>query len=144
MQLFSLLVQLKVHCVTILTESSVWNPLLNGHGPVRLFSSQNNKWFFNCIYIYSHISVTMGKEFTKQDQKIKRTSDNSLQKYLSHPFFLTVLVRGGIILVRSFWVQFKLEILSFIRPKENPIFKIHDINRLKLLSHIRLYFSHLN
>ena len=54
-------------------------------------------------YIYSHILVTVMKEFIKQDQQIKRTLHNSLQeqKYLSHPFFLIVL-NSGIILVRSF------------------------------------------
>ena len=54
-------------------------------------------------YIYSHILVTVMKEFIKQDQQIKRTLHNSLQeqKYLSHPFFLIVL-KSGIIFVRSF------------------------------------------
>ena len=33
---------------------------------------------------------------------------------------------------------------SFIRPKENSIFKIHDINGIKLLNRLRLHFSHLN
>ena len=41
-------------------------------------------------------------------------------------------------------VQFKTKILSFIRPKENSIFKIHDINGIKLLNCLRLHFSHLN
>ena len=40
--------------------------------------------------------------------------------------------------------QFKTKILSFIRPKENLIFKIHDINGIKLLNRLRLHFSHLN
>ena len=40
--------------------------------------------------------------------------------------------------------QFKTKILSFIRPKENSIFKIHDINGIKLLNRLRLHFSHLN
>ena len=54
-------------------------------------------------YIYSHILVTVVKEFIEQDQQIKRTLDNSLQegKYFSHPFFLIVL-KSRIILVRSF------------------------------------------
>ena len=53
-------------------------------------------------YIYSHILVTVVKEFIEQDQQIKRTSDNSLheQKYLSHSLFPIVL-KSGIILVRS-------------------------------------------
>ena len=44
-------------------------------------------------YIYSHILVTVVKEFIEQDQQIKRTLDDSLQerKYLSYPFFLIVL-----------------------------------------------------
>ena len=41
-------------------------------------------------------------------------------------------------------VQFKTKILSFIRPKENSIFKIHDINVIKLLKCLRLHFSHFN
>ena len=40
--------------------------------------------------------------------------------------------------------QFKTKILSFIGPKENSIFKIHDINGIKLLNRLRLNFSHLN
>ena len=41
-------------------------------------------------------------------------------------------------------VKFKTKILSFIRPKENSIFKIHDINGIRLLNRLRLHFSHLN
>ena len=54
-------------------------------------------------YIYSHILVTVVKEFIEQDQQIKRNLDNSLQerKYLNHLFFFIVL-KSGIILVRSF------------------------------------------
>ena len=36
------------------------------------------------------------------------------------------------------------KVLSFIRPKENSIFKIHDTNGIKLLNQLRLHFSHLN
>ena len=53
-------------------------------------------------------------------------------------FFLIVLMK-----IES-TVQFKTKILSFIRPKENWVFKIPEINGIKLLSRIRLYFSHLN
>ena len=41
-------------------------------------------------------------------------------------------------------VQFKTKILPFIRPKENLLFKIHGINGIKLLSRLRLHFSHVN
>ena len=41
-------------------------------------------------------------------------------------------------------IQLKTKMLSFIRPKENSIFKIHDINGIKLLNRLRLHFSHLN
>ena len=38
-------------------------------------------------------------------------------------------------------VQFKTKILSFIRPPKNSIFKIYDINGIKLLNRLRLQFS---
>ena len=100
-------------------------------------------------YIYSHIVVALVKEFIQQHQQIKRTLENSLQerKYLSHPFFLIVL-KSGIILVTScvkLNQQFNLkQKLCFIRPKENSIFKIHDINGIKLLNRLRLQICHLN
>ena len=40
--------------------------------------------------------------------------------------------------------QFKKTILDFIRPKENSIYAIHDTSGLKLLTRLRLNFSHLN
>ena len=38
--------------------------------------------------------------------------------------------------------KFKETIISFIRPKENSVFAIHDTKGFKLLTHIRLNFSH--
>ena len=101
------------------------------------------------LHIYSHILVTVVKDFIEQDQHIKRTLDNALQerKYLSHLFFLIVLKWNNLSekhrKIKS-TDQFKMKILSFIRPKENSIFKIHDINGIKLLNRLRLHFSHLN
>ena len=40
--------------------------------------------------------------------------------------------------------QFKKTILDFIRSKENSIYAIHDISGIKLLTLLRLNFSHLN
>ena len=40
--------------------------------------------------------------------------------------------------------KFKEIILSFIRPNENSVFAIHDTKVLKLLTRLRLNFSHLN
>ena len=40
--------------------------------------------------------------------------------------------------------QFKKTILDFIRPKENSVYAIRDISDLKLLTRLRLNFSHLN
>ena len=40
--------------------------------------------------------------------------------------------------------KFNEIILSFIRPKENFVFAIHDTKGLKLLARLRLNFSHLN
>ena len=38
----------------------------------------------------------------------------------------------------------KLSILNFVRPRENSVFAVHDSNGLKLLTRLRLNFSHLN
>ena len=40
--------------------------------------------------------------------------------------------------------KFKETIISFIRPKENFVHAIHDTKGLKLLTRLRLNFSHLN
>ena len=40
--------------------------------------------------------------------------------------------------------KLKVTNLNFIRPKGNSVFDIHDINGIKLLSRLRLNFSHLN
>ena len=39
---------------------------------------------------------------------------------------------------------FKLSILNFVKPRENAVFAVHDINDLKLLTRLRLNVSHLN
>ena len=39
---------------------------------------------------------------------------------------------------------FQLSILNFVMPRENSVFAVHDINGLKLLTRLRLNFSHLN
>ena len=39
--------------------------------------------------------------------------------------------------------KFKKELLSYIRPENNPIYRIHDPNGLKLLTRLRLGLSHL-
>ena len=39
---------------------------------------------------------------------------------------------------------FELSIFNFLRPRENSVFAVHDTNGLKLLTRLRLKFSHLN
>ena len=39
---------------------------------------------------------------------------------------------------------FKSCIRSFVRPRENSVFEVHDINGVKLLTRLRLDFNHLN
>ena len=39
---------------------------------------------------------------------------------------------------------FKSCILNFVRPRENSVFEVHDVNGVKLLTCLRLDFSHLN
>ena len=77
-------------------------------------------------YIYSHISVTVVKEFIRQNKQIKRTLVNSLQeqKYLFESFFFPYCIKewnnlSEELLKIESTVQFKTKILSFIRPKDN-------------------------
>ena len=44
----------------------------------------------------------------------------------------------------EFSKQLKKTFANFIRPKENSIYAIDDISGLKLLTRLRLNFSHLN
>ena len=39
---------------------------------------------------------------------------------------------------------FKTSILNFVRPRENSVFEVHDVISVKLLTRLRLDFSHLN
>ena len=39
---------------------------------------------------------------------------------------------------------FKSCILNFVRPRENSVFEVHDVNGVKLLTRLRLDCSHLN
>ena len=38
----------------------------------------------------------------------------------------------------------KSSILDFVRPRENSVFEVHHINGVKLLTRLRLDFSHLD
>ena len=63
-------------------------------------------------------------------------------------FFIYDLLRNGVYLVKKFKNIVSVNkckgiILSFIRPKEN-LFAIHDAKCIKLLTSLRLNFSHLN
>ena len=40
--------------------------------------------------------------------------------------------------------KFKVTIFNFITPKGNSVFDIHDTDGIKLLSRLKLNFSHLN
>ena len=39
---------------------------------------------------------------------------------------------------------FKTSIINFVRPRETSVFEVHDIKGVKLLTRLRLDFSHLN
>ena len=96
MQLLLLMVQLKIHCVTVFTESSVQNSLLKGDRPVRFFLPQNNALSFTCISTYSHRSVTVVKEFIKRHQQTKRTLGSSLQE---QKYFISVILFSLLFLI---------------------------------------------
>ena len=82
---------------------------------------------------------------------VKRTKQmDSFWKNQSFQFvFLSKLIKkwcvfseeiGNIVSVN----KFRKIIFSFIRPKDNSFFAIHNIKGLKLVTRLRLNFSHLN
>ena len=102
------------------------------------------------LYIYSHILVTVVKDFIKQFQHIKKDLRQfSTRAKIFEPSFFPYCIKVWNNLSEELRKikstdQFKTKILSFIRPQENSIFKIHDINGIKLLNRLRLHFCHLN
>ena len=89
-------------------------------------------------------------ESTRQGQHFKTRSRLFLDKprFLIR-LFIHTLLRNGVHLVKKIRNivsanQFKEITLSFIRLKENSVFAIHNTKGLKLLTGLRLNFSHLN
>ena len=68
--------------------------------------------------------------------------------YFKNSFFLSVIndwnkldpkIRNP-----TFYLNFKIALINFIRPSENKIFNIHDEDGIKLLTRLRLGFGHLS
>ena len=102
------------------------------------------------LHIYSHILVTVVKDFVEENQQSKTILDGSLQEWkcLGHLVFLNVFAGSNNLcegLQRTeITVQFKTKILNSVRPKENSTFKIRRANGIKLVNRLRLQFNHLN
>ena len=68
-------------------------------------------------------------------------------KFFSHHFLLTALKYGTVLIVTykiDSCKEFKSKTSPFIKIKSNSIFSVHDVYGVKLLSRLRLNFSHLN
>ena len=104
--------------------------------------------FYLCIY--SYILVTVVKDSIGKDQHIKRTirQFSRRTKIFESSFFPYCIKEWNNLSEELRKIkstdQFKMKILSFIRPPKNSIFKIQDINGIKLLNRLRLHFSHFN
>ena len=106
----------------------------------------------NCllpVYLQSYISYCREGVYRTRSANQKNLWQFSTRMKISESSFFPywveerVSLKSGITLVKSFGKlnqQFNLKrILSFIRPKENSFFKIHDINGTTLLNHLRLH-----
>ena len=116
---------------------------------MRFLLSQNNQWYFICTSTVTYI-VNVVKEIIKQDPQNQK---NLRQFYTKTKIFGSFSFShciedwnnlGEELRKFELTIQFKTKILSFIRCKENSVFKIHDTNRYELLNHFRFYFAHLN
>ena len=101
------------------------------------------------VYLLSYISYCDEGVYRTRSANQKNLRQFSARTKIFEPFFFSYCIKEWNNLSEELrkiksTVQFKTKILSFIRPKENSIFKIHDINGIKLLNRLRLHFSHLN
>ena len=123
--------------------------MLNGDGPVRFFFFHKiiNGLLPVCLQSYiSYCGEGVYRTRSANQKKLRQFSTRT--KIFESSFFLYCIKEWNNLSkeLRKIkpTVQFKTKIISFIRPKEIfKIFKIHDINGIKLLNHLRLHFCHL-
>ena len=96
------------------------------------------------VYLQSYISYCGEKFYRIRSAYQKNVRQFSTRTTIFESSFFPCCIKEWNDLSEELQIQFKTIILSFIRHKENSIFKIHNINGIKLLNRLRLHFSHLN
>ena len=105
--------------------------------------------FLSSVYLQSYIRYCGERFYRTRSAYLKDLKQFSTRAKMFESSFFPYCIKEWNNLSEEFRKikstdQFKAKILSFIRPKENSIFKIYDINGIKLLNRLRLHFSHLN
>ena len=111
-----------------------FHKILNGLSPLYLRSYLHNNT--EIIYQTRSSSSSKIKSFSARTKNFKTSF---YPYYLKEWSNLSGEIRNIVSLNK-----FKKTILNFIRPKENSVFAIHDTNGIKLLTRLRLNFTHLN
>ena len=101
------------------------------------------------VYLQSYISYCGEGVYRTRSANQKNLRQFSARTKIFEPFFFSYCIKEWNNLSEELrkiksTVQFKTKILKFIRSKKNSIFKIRDIDSIKLLNRLRLHFSHLN
>ena len=101
------------------------------------------------VYLQSHISYCGEGVYQTRSANQKNLRQFSTRTKIFGSSFFPYRVKDWINLSEELrkiksTVQFKTKILNFIRLKENSVFRIHDVNSIKLLNRPRLHFSRLN
>ena len=101
-------------------------------------------YLHNYLTPYDNVRIYLTRSSTQKS--IKTFSGRT--KAFELPFFPLCAKEWGNISVELRNIDsintFESSILNFVRPRENSVFAVHDINDLKLLTSLRLSFSHLN
>ena len=97
------------------------------------------------VYLHSCISYCGEGVYQKRSANQKKLRQFFTKTKILETFFFSYCIKEWnnlseeLLKIKS-TVQFKMKILSFIRPKENSIFKIHDRNGIKATKPSQIVF----
>ena len=128
---------------------------------LRLESLSDRRWSCRLFFFYKiiqgllpsylqsyHNAVSEGAYLTRSTTQNKMKPIPAKTKVFENSFFPYCIIEWSKLndKIRSIEPinKFRVTIINFIKPKGNSVFDIHDTNGIKLLSRLRLKFSHLN
>ena len=115
------------------------------------------RWYRKLLFLHGLSSACLTAYINFASERSHNTRSSS-QRHLEEPICRTKVFQSsffpGFIKIWNgldpdlqnidSYKEFKGKISPFIKIKSNSMFSVHDVYSVKLLSRLRLYFSHLN